>query len=108
MLQVNQPASQQVLQASGGCHYNARAGANRLDLAFFRYTANDQRGGWQGLAPQPLILFQYLHGEFTGGYKHQRLYFARRSEQQALYDGDEERERLPGSSLGGGQHIFIG
>ena len=76
------------------------------ELQSFGQSTDDQRRRAELLAAQRVVLIHDLHGEFARGHQHERRDTGRFLLQQAFDHGDQERERLAGPGLRGGQHVF--
>ncbi len=76
--QVNQLASDEILQAAGSCDHQAGAGAHGLNLCFFRDAADDQRSFGELLAAQFFVFFVDLDRQLARGQQNQYAHFLRR------------------------------
>ena len=103
--EANQPAAKEIFQPSRRGYDDPRSGAQGLNLRLLGQTADNEGCGRKFLVAQLFVLFVNLHGKFARGHQDKRFRVARRSLQQALDQGHQERQGFASAGLGGGQDV---
>ncbi len=105
LFEAHQPAAKEIFQTSGRGYDDPRSGAQGLNLRLLGQAADDEGSGRKLLVAQLFVLLVNLHRKFARGHQDQRFRVARRSLQQALNQGHQERKGFARAGLGGGQDV---